>query len=56
MPARAALNAYYAWRTKGMDRDGRKEFDGLLYGWNADNDAANRELFHNANAPDGGDG
>lgn len=44
MPARAILNAYYAWRVKDMDTKQRKEFDGALYGWNAQNEAANREL------------
>jgi len=55
MPARAALNAYYAWRTHGMERKQREDFDNALYGWTAHNEAANRELFGNTNAPDGGD-
>ncbi len=46
MPARAALNAYYAWITKGMDGKQRKQFDDQLYGWNADNEAATAALFN----------
>ncbi len=45
MPARAALNAYYAWRVRDLDHKQRKEFDSQLYGWTAENEAADRELF-----------
>lgn len=53
MPARAALNAYYAWRVKDLDGKQRKQFDAELYGWTAENDAANRALF---GADGGGEG
>lgn len=45
MPARAALNAYYAWRVKDLDAKQRKQFDDHLYGWAAQNEAANRALM-----------
>lgn len=44
MPARAALNAYYAWLTTGLDAKQRKQFDDDLHGWTARNEAANRAL------------
>lgn len=44
MPPRAVLNAYYAWKVKGLDAKQRKEFDDHLYGWAAENEAANKAL------------
>lgn len=55
MPARAVLNAYYAWMTKDMDSKQRKEFDAALYGWKAENERADRELARIVNGP-GGEG
>lgn len=46
MPARAALNAYYAWCVRHLDAKERAEFDGALYGWTARNEAANEALLH----------
>ena len=53
MPARMILNAYYAWRVRDMDSKQRKEFDNALYGWKAENEAADKALFA---ALDGGEG
>jgi hypothetical protein len=44
MPPRAVLNAYYAWKVKGLDAKQRKQFDADLNGWTAQNEAANRAL------------
>jgi hypothetical protein len=51
MPARAALNAYYAWRVKDLDAKQRKQLDDDLHGWTGDNEAATRALL---NTDDGG--
>jgi hypothetical protein len=57
MPARAALNAYYAWKVDGLDAKQRKEFDNQLYGWAAENAAAEADLFSRMNeAGSGGEG
>lgn len=45
MPARAALNAYYAWRVQPMEAKQRKQFDADLNGWTQQNEAANRALL-----------
>jgi len=56
MPARVALNAYYAWRVQGMDSKQRKEFDSRLNGWDAANEAAERDLYARMNDEGGGEG
>jgi hypothetical protein len=45
MPARAALNAYYALRVKHLDAKQRRTFDDSLYGFDEQNKAADRALF-----------
>lgn len=52
MPARAALNAYYAWRVQGLDAKGRKEFDDVLHGWDSDNHRATQALLGGGGADD----
>jgi hypothetical protein len=44
MPPRAALNMAYAYAVKDMDSKQRREFDNDLYGFTAENLAAEREL------------
>lgn len=46
LPPRVALNMVYAWYVRDLDQKQRKEFDGQLYGWNAENETANHALFH----------
>lgn len=44
MPVRQALNTVYAHVVSRLDRDQRKEFDDVLYGWSAMNQAGNDVL------------
>jgi hypothetical protein len=56
MPVRAALNVVYAMATRDMEPKQRKEYDDALHEWDKANEAADRALFANVNAPDDGGG
>lgn len=52
MPARAALNAYYAWKVRDLEPKDRKRFDDDLNGWTGENERATQALH--ARLIDGG--
>lgn len=55
MPVRVALNVVYALWTGEMDSKQKRDFDDSLYGWDAENAAATRELLRGTDES-GGEG
>jgi hypothetical protein len=46
MPVRAVLNVVYLMATEHKDAKARKEFDDKLYGFDVENERANKALWN----------